>query len=230
MTQTPKTIIIRLLWVISAYVALLLLAGHYGHMITHPIRLFVTTLHELGHGFGAIISGGKVVSIDVNLDGSGLTITQGGQRGLILLGGYIGSAILGNLLFLMGVYAGSIARVSLISIGLVMIISALIWYSGLMSSFIQIAFGAGLLCLGYKKWIIAETLMFLGLASLIHIISDFNVGPRSDLHAYAELFPLTPAGLWAYIWLFIVLLMTGLNLWGLKLWFAFKTKQTQPDI
>ena len=43
--------------------------------------------------------------------------------------------------------------------------------------------------------------MFLGLASIIYIVQDFNVGPSSDLKAYAELFIFIPAVAWMYIWL-----------------------------
>lgn len=66
--------------------------------IYYPINLFVTSLHEMGHGLFAILTGGSVSSITVNSDGSGVAYTSGGIQSLILMGGYLGSALLGNIL------------------------------------------------------------------------------------------------------------------------------------
>jgi hypothetical protein len=54
--------------------------------------------------------------------------------------------------------------------------------------------------------------MFIGLASILFIIQDFNVGPSSDLAAYAEELVIFPAVMWKYIWLFIVVAMSLFNL------------------
>src|SRR5664279_4903543 len=67
--------------------------------ILYPIRLFVTFVHESGHGLAALISGGHVGGITVSPDGSGETVTMGGSRLLILPAGYLGAALFGALLF-----------------------------------------------------------------------------------------------------------------------------------
>ena len=57
--------------------------------------------------------------------------------------------------------------------------------------------------------------MFLGLATLLYIIQDFNVGPRSDLEKYAELLVFIPVNVWMYIWLGIVIVLTSLNIYAI---------------
>lgn len=54
--------------------------------------------------------------------------------------------------------------------------------------------------------------MFLGLASVIYIIQDFNVGPTSDLKAYEEEMVFIPAQVWMYIWLGVAVLLLMFNL------------------
>ena len=212
MTPTTKTTLIRLASVIGLYMALYFLAGHYGRGLLYPVRIFVTILHELGHALGGIISGGKVEYVQINADGSGKTSILGGHVPTLLIGGYVGSAIFGNLLFYIGVRAGKLARVTLYIVGAVLIFSGIIWYSHLFSTLALFAFGLGLITLAKKKWLMPETLMFLGLASLIYIIQDFNGGPSSDLATYARIYKIFSWNVWAYIWLGIVLLLTAFNI------------------
>lgn len=212
MNTTPRQTLTRLAIVISIYFGLVFVAGRYGQVILRPIQLFVTILHELGHALGALVSGGDVVRVQINPNGSGVTLSRGGGRAIILMGGYLGSAVFGNILFYIGMRAGKLARSTLYIIGALLILSGVIWFSNLFSTLTFFAFGGALLWLAYKQWIMREVLMFLGFASLIFIIQDFNVGPSSDLAAYADLFKVMPTRLWMYIWLGLVLLMTGLNI------------------
>jgi len=54
--------------------------------------------------------------------------------------------------------------------------------------------------------------MFLGLASVLYIIQDFNVGPKSDLKAYEEVMIFIPAQIWMYIWLAVAVLLFAFNI------------------
>src|SRR6185295_9739341 len=67
--------------------------------ILYPFRLFVTYVHEAGHGLAALLTGGHVFGFQVNADGSGVTHTAGGWQWLILPAGYLGAATFGALLF-----------------------------------------------------------------------------------------------------------------------------------
>ena len=54
--------------------------------------------------------------------------------------------------------------------------------------------------------------MFLGLAAVLYIIQDFNVGPSSDLAAYEQVVGLFPAQIWMFIWLGFAAMMFYWNL------------------
>ncbi len=203
---------IRILVVLGIYLALKFFGGEYGEMILYPITLLVTFLHEFGHALGALLTGGAVESLQVNGDGSGVTATRGGSRAIILMGGYIGSAILGNLLFYIGARKGTWAQFALNALAVIMVGVGIIWSSSLHTTGFLIAFALVLLFVANKTNLDREVLMFMGLACLLHIVQDFRVGPSSDLEKYAELFVVIPKTVWMYIWLGIVVLLCLYNL------------------
>jgi hypothetical protein len=67
--------------------------------IIYPIKIFVVLLHEISHAIAAIVSGGSVESISLDLNLAGNTVTKGGNQILIALSGYLGSLIFGLLNF-----------------------------------------------------------------------------------------------------------------------------------
>jgi hypothetical protein len=204
--------LLRILVVLGLYLGIKYFGGEYGRMVLYPITLLVTFLHEFGHALGALITGGDVVSVQVNPDGSGVTMTRGGYRSVILMGGYIGSAILGNLLFYLGTRKQRTAQVGLNILSVIMIIVGVIWFDGLYTTGFLMLFALVLFFIANKTSLNKEVLMFLGLACLFHIVQDFRVGPSSDLEMYAEIFVVIPKIAWMYIWLAVVLLLTFFNL------------------
>jgi hypothetical protein len=202
----------RIIIILAIYLGLRYLGGDIGAIILRPINLFVTYLHEFGHAFGAIISGGDVVSLQVNGDGSGVTTTRGGSRQLIIMGGYIGSAIFGNLLFLIGARWPKAAQFTTYILALSMAVAAIIWFNSIFTTTFLLVFGVALYFIANKTNLDRDILMFLGLASIIYIIQDFNVGPTSDLQMYAEEMVFIPHQIWMYIWLGIVVVLTFFNL------------------
>ena len=66
----------------------------------YPIKLFIVIIHEINHAIMTIITGGSVKSIRFTFDLSGTTITNGGNLILIAAAGYIGSLLIGTLLYL----------------------------------------------------------------------------------------------------------------------------------
>lgn len=68
--------------------------------IAFPLRLLTTFVHESGHALATLLTGGRVLAITIQPDGSGLTTTQGGIRPVILSAGYLGSTLVGCALLL----------------------------------------------------------------------------------------------------------------------------------
>ncbi len=206
-----NNLIIQLILVLGAYLIIKYLIPN-GRLVLYPINLLVTYLHEFGHAFGSLITGGEVLSLKVNQDGSGLCTTRGGNRAIILMGGYIGSAIFGNALFYIGMRKPTWSRATLVLLSGTMVLSAFWWYSQPFTTGLLIAFSVVLLAIAILTNLSNITLMFIGLASLIHIIEDFNVGPTSDLEQYAKLFVVVPPQVWMYVWLIIVIILLLINL------------------
>ncbi|MBI9064453.1 MAG: M50 family metallopeptidase [Marinilabiliaceae bacterium] len=191
-----------LYWIIKNYVP-------YSGYILYPITLLVTFFHETGHAFFALITGGMVEGIQINSDGSGFARIGGGWSFLVLPGGYIGSALWGNLLLYMALYKEKYSRFLLYFIIAILVFSAIVWFNSIGTSALLIAFAAFLVWMSrQKKGIISNVLLILGTTSLIYIIMDFNGGPSSDLARFTALIPILPAFLWAIVWLVSVLALT----------------------
>lgn len=192
---------------VAVYVALCYFPA--ANIITFPIEMLCTFLHEFGHAFFSLISGGSVHSLCVNTDGSGVTSVSGGSPGLITMGGYVGSAVFGNIMLRM---ANDRASLSLKILATLMILSSLFWFDNIITTFILVVFAVILLALSlWASKLCPFIISFLGVASVVYIIQDFNVGPTSDLQAYESEVGFFPAAIWMYIWLAIVVVMTGIN-------------------
>jgi len=207
-----KNILVRILIFLSIYFGLRVFGGSIGYKILYPINLLVTFLHEFGHALGAIITGGSVLEINIDSSGAGFTRTRGGNLPIILIGGYLGSALFGNLLFLIGAKSPRLSPFILGILGSSMIFTSIYWYNSMFTSGFLVVFSLALFLIIAKTSWSREILMFLGLASIIYIIQDFNVGPTSDLNKYAEEMVILPMKAWMYIWLSIVLILCYYNL------------------
>ncbi|MBP7184082.1 MAG: M50 family metallopeptidase [Saprospiraceae bacterium] len=204
--------IIRVVLILVVYLLLRYFGGYWGQMILYPITRFVTFLHEFGHALAAMITGGKVNSLQINPDGSGLCVTSGGSQLITIMGGYLGSALFGNILFYLGAKHSKLSGLVLKIVSILMGISGIIWFSSFYSSAILIGFALLIYWISNQNLIREEVLMILGLASTIYIIQDFNVGPTSDLQAYSGLLFGISSTVWMYIWLVIVIFMFILNI------------------
>jgi hypothetical protein len=91
----------RRLLTAATVVSMLLALLPFGELVTYPIRIFVTFVHEGSHALAALITGGTVRSIDIYPSGSGVTWSSGGLTGLITMAGYIGTMLFGCLLLLL---------------------------------------------------------------------------------------------------------------------------------
>ena len=215
-----SSLALRIIIITAIYFGLSTYGGLFGWKILYPIRLFVTFLHEFGHAAGALMTGGAVEYIEIETNSAGVTSTFNGNASVILMGGYIGSAIFGNLLFYIGARRHSWVKPTLVLVIAAMLITGFIWYNSIFTTLVLCGFSAVLFLVGFKTKYGREILMLLGLASIIYIIQDFNVGPSSDLAAMERELKFIPAKVWMYIWLAIVIAILALNL---KMLFSAKT-------
>lgn len=202
----------RVFAMLLVYAVLKFMGGSFGALLLYPVTMLVTFLHEFGHALGAILTGGTVEGLQINPDGSGYTITRGGSPGVVLIGGYLGSAILGNVLFRIGARHHRLAQGTLLVMAVFMGLAGLVWFESFESTGILWLFALSLAFIALKTRIDQDVLMFLGLAAVLYIIQDFNVGPSSDLAMYEKVVGFFPAQIWMYIWLGLAALLFYWNI------------------
>jgi len=202
----------RVLAMVVVYGILKFLGGSFGSLVLYPVTLLVTFLHEFGHAMGAILTGGGVEGMQINPDGSGYTVSRGGSPGVILMGGYMGSAIFGNLLFRIGVRHKALTQATLLTLGAIMALAGIVWFESFESTVILFAFAVSLFFIARKTNWDQDVLIFLGVAAVLYIIQDFNVGPQSDLVMYEKVVGIFPSQVWMYLWLAFAGLLFWWNL------------------
>lgn len=194
--------------------------------LLYPFRLFVTYVHEAGHGLMALLTGGHFIRFEIYASGAGQAITAGGSRALILPAGYLGAALFGAALFYAVNRLRSTRTISFI-LGMV-----LIGFSLLFGRFsptalaVGVAFGVVLILLGYKanREVNALVLNVLAIITGLNAVLDvfFLVGSsgaalgnvRNDAAAFtADVFPLVPAPIWALIWVVLAVFILGMAFW-----------------
>ncbi len=204
----------RVFAILLVYGVLKFMGGSFGTLLLYPVTMLVTFLHEFGHAMGAILTGGSVEGLQVNSDGSGYTTTRGGSPAVVLMGGYLGSAVLGNILFRIGARHHHLAQATLLVMAGFMSLAGILWFESFESTVILWVFALSLAIIALKTRADQDVLMFLGLAAVLYIIQDFNVGPSSDLAMYEKVVGLFSAQVWMYIWLGLAALLFYWNLSG----------------
>lgn len=175
--------------------------------LVYPFRLFGTFVHELSHGLAAFATGGAFDRFVVRSDLSGLAWSAGGTRWIVASAGYVGSAVFGALLLLLGRLLPARSLLLLLGVALAL----------LCAFFVRNAFGAlaglGLaatlmLAAVYLRGVWSEGLLLvlalqLMLDGFSSVIDLFWLSARGDVHTDANtLAQLTgvPAPAWAVLW------------------------------
>ncbi|MDE2951074.1 MAG: M50 family metallopeptidase [Chloroflexota bacterium] len=194
-------------------------------MLLYPLRLFVTFVHEAGHALAALISGGQVQGFTVNANGSGMAVTAGGNRALILPAGYLGAALFGSLLFLLSNRAPRWASGIAMALGAILI-GITVLYGRPDSSGVPVAlaigvgFGTIILLIGAKAPRIVNQLLLsiLAVITALEAVYDLKfildgslngtIHPQNDAVRFAQEFtPLLPVAVVALLWAGIAVFM-----------------------
>lgn len=197
-----------------------------GEAVLYPFRLFVTYVHEAGHGTMAILSGGQFVSFEVHANGAGQANTIGGSKLLILPAGYLGAALFGAVLFYL-VNRGHYSRVISVALGIGLIVFSVLFGRFSATAFVVgLAFGGLLILLGWKAGQDINILVLNMLAiltalnavlDLFFLVGNSNIGTptlRNDAAAFSDaVAPLIPASAWAFLWAALAVLMLGVSVW-----------------
>ena len=120
-------------WVAVA-VSLVVSLTPWSQFLLYPFRLFTTWVHECGHALMTVLVGGRVTSITIQPDTSGLTrsLVPVGRvaRGLVASSGYLGAAVVGCLL-MAATRVEKWSHIILMSIGAFMLLTLVFWMRNL---------------------------------------------------------------------------------------------------
>jgi hypothetical protein len=205
-----KTALSAILIAAAISVVLSFLPHPYGMIITYPMNLFVTYIHEGCHALMTLLTGGMVRGIGINPDTSGVTTSAGGIGLLVYPAGYIGSTVFGALLIRLmqkGISSNKLLMSTAIIIGLV----TLATLPGF--SLFGLVFGAfltALLALGAKKLpkgganialAIVAVQCILGSLLKLHLVFQSSLNPleKQDPNLMANA-TMIPAPVWSILW------------------------------
>lgn len=186
--------------------------------IVLPLKILVVYLHEVSHGLAAYLTGGTLEQITLSVQQGGVAITRGGNGFAILSAGYVGSLLIGVLLFLVALRTRA-DRFAMAVLGMATVLVTLLYLRGIF----PMTFGAvtGLSMLAMARFLGQPAndlaLRVIGLTSMIYVPYDIFSDTiarshlRSDAWMLAEGYGGT-AWLWGGLWLVISLAVIGLAL------------------
>lgn len=202
--------------------------------LNYPFRLLITIVHELSHGLAALITGGSFIRFVIFSDGSGLAYTAGGWRLLVIPAGYLGVAVFGAILIMLG-RNHRWGRIAMATIGLVMILFTLRYaipsiftdqlLGGVLTTISGVFFGALFLLVAVKAspaWIVfllnfiairAGLAAFADIITVIGLSMPFLTPASSDAQSMAEL-TFIPAIVWALVWAAVAFVLIGGAIWA----------------
>jgi Peptidase M50B-like len=209
------------LWTAVA-VSLVVSLTPWAPFLLYPFKLFTTWVHECGHALMTVLLGGRVTSITIDPDTSGLTqsLVPVGRvaRGLVASSGYLGAAVVGCLL-MAATRVEKWAHAMLLSIGAIMLVTLVFWMRNLFGFAVVLAWGVTLVALARKGAGNAPRFLLSLLAIQVALNSVFDIRVlflvdrgRSDAATMARLF-LLPSWVWATAWMLISVAMLGTTLW-----------------
>lgn len=116
--------------IVALLASLLLWNLPFGGLVLYPFKLLATWLHEMSHGVLMLLTGAGFSHLEIYRDTSGIAFAQRGVGGLgraaIASAGYMGAALLGATLLVLG-QSGRRARAILVGFAIALALSLIFW-------------------------------------------------------------------------------------------------------
>ena len=147
----------------------------FAGLVTYPIRLFVTYIHEIGHALAALVTFGGVNRVALDWSGSGVTFTQGGLGLLISSAGYLTTTLYGSALLLF-LRRQRNAKVAAIGTGALLLLITALFGGNIVAWLAGLVFGGGCLLLGLKGQpkLVHFCMSFLAVQCLLNAFYDLR--------------------------------------------------------
>jgi hypothetical protein len=178
----------------------------WNSIVLYPVKVFVVLLHELSHGLAAVVTGGSIVKIEINERIGGACYTTGGWQFLVVSAGYVGSMILGGILFMLA-QRSTMSRWLSVGIGSMCVLVTVLFVRTLFGLVFGIVFGAALFAASryLPSNFLELVLQYLGGMSCIYSLVDVKedlLTTRAGLTDAVILAQMThiPAIVWGIFW------------------------------
>jgi hypothetical protein len=147
----------------------------FAGLVTYPIRLFVTYIHEIGHALAALVTFGGVNRVALDWSGSGVTFTQGGLGLLISSAGYLTTTLYGSALLLF-LRRQRNAKVAAIGTGALLLLITALFGGNIVAWLAGLVFGGGCLLLGLRGQpkLVHFCMSFLAVQCLLNAFYDLR--------------------------------------------------------
>src|SRR5262245_43721615 len=136
------------LLVLASLITLILWFIPFAEVITYPIRIFVTFIHEAGHALAALATLGSVNRVALDWSGSGVTETVGGAGFLISSAGYLSTTLYGSGLLLL-LRKARYVRAAAIGTGVLALFVTVLFGGNLLAWLTGLVFGIGALVFAF---------------------------------------------------------------------------------
>ena len=178
-------------------------------VLIYPVKLFVVLIHEISHGIFTILTGGKVVSIELDSYLGGGCISKGGIPWVIASTGYLGSIAVGALLFI-SAYKHNFSLWFCSILAVILIVFIVNSLTGTLAIIFSIIIAVILLVSPrfFPRVVHSYMMKILGLVSCMYVIIDIKDDLLSSSYGGTDAQLLTyhtgvPAYMWGWIWFII---------------------------
>ncbi|HEY2431148.1 MAG TPA: M50 family metallopeptidase [Vicinamibacterales bacterium] len=182
----------------------------WGPLLLYPFTLFTTWVHESGHAAAAVLLGGRVASITIQPDTSGLTRSlmpaSTLAQALVASAGYLTASIVGCLL-LVASRDDRRTKSILWTIGALMLITIVLWIRNLFGAVVVAGWALALFGLAGKRatrgvagFAMSVLAIQVSLNAVFDIRTLFLVRGASDAATMQRLTG-APAWWWAAVWM-----------------------------
>lgn len=180
----------------------------WNSLLLYPLKILVVFFHELSHGAAALLTGGRVIQIQLEGNESGRTFSQGGWPFVVVSAGYLGSLLFGGVILSLSTRK-KLARGLSAILGIFLVGAALLW----VRPFISFGFlfglltGISLVLAGnyLNETVNAFLLKTIGLTSCLYAVLDIKSDILDRPTACSDAYILAqktgvPAIIWGTVW------------------------------
>ena len=206
MTMKPNRITTELL---SLTVLLVLIFLLWESSFLIPLKVLVVFFHESAHAIATVLTGGRVIEMQVVAEQGGHVISAGGNRFITLSAGYLGSLLFGMVIYAVAATT-RFDRLFMGLLGVVMLAITLVFVTNLYAIVFGLVTAAAMIFSSrfFSHDVNDFLLRLIGLVNMLYAVLDIysdtilNSGLRSDARMLAEEYGGATV-MWGGLWIVI---------------------------